>query len=79
MPAEFKRAITKLQLALDKATKLLPGLAFKTAEAKVEALVSDLRALESAIPSPPQSLADVALRAQLVLHWSAESIVEMKS
>jgi hypothetical protein len=73
---DIRAKIAELRAAYAVQGHLHDGPEFDAAEAKVDALKVDLDALEAEIPSPPQSPADIAMRADVALFWSAEETVE---
>jgi hypothetical protein len=50
--------------------------AFRVVEAEIKALIGELNALEAQIPNPPRSFADVTMRAEIALYWTAEETVD---
>jgi hypothetical protein len=57
---------------------LHPGPEYDAAEAVVERLNAELADLEEQIPVPPRTYADVRMRAELALYWSADTIEDLR-
>ena len=71
LASDIRAKIAELGVAYDALGRLRPGPEEDAAEAVVEQLKADLRRLELQIPEPPQSYADVVMRAEMALHWAA--------
>ena len=72
-PSDIRAKISELGVAYDVLGKLDNGPECDAADAVVERLKAELCELEEQIPSPPRSYADIRMRAELALYWSAES------
>ena len=75
---DIRNKIAELQVAYSALGPLSPGPEEDAAEAVVEQLKADLCRLELQIPEPPQSYADIRMRAEMALYWSAGSIDELR-
>jgi hypothetical protein len=49
---------------------------YRAVEAQIKALIGELNDLEAQFPNPPRSFADVAMRAEIALYWTAEENVD---
>jgi hypothetical protein len=68
--------IGELRAAYERLGPIDEDHAFRAVEAEIKALIGDLNALEAQIPNPPRSFADVAMRAEIALYWTAEETID---
>jgi hypothetical protein len=78
LASDIRAKIAELGVAYDVLGKLDNGPECDAAEVAVERLKAELCDLEKQIPKPPRSYADIRMRAELALYWSAESIEDMR-
>jgi hypothetical protein len=74
LAAEIRAAMSRETAAIAACGKLHAGPAFDGAEAFANKCADELRALEVRMPSPPQSFADIALRAEIALHCADRDV-----
>jgi hypothetical protein len=73
---DIRDKIGELRAAYDRLGPIDDAHAFRVVEAEIKALIGELNALDAQIPNPPRSFADVTMRAEIALYWTAEETVD---
>ena len=72
LAVDIRAKIAEIGVAYDVLGRLRPGPEEDAAEAVVEQLKADLCRLELQIPGPPQSYADIRMRAEMAVYWAGD-------